>query len=64
MKAYDLLRGFIDDLSVLDLFLLELVEIRVLQVEIILQLVDLLALFHLLRLALTVESLSPSSNLR
>jgi hypothetical protein len=36
MKAYDLLRGLIDDLSVLDLFLLELVEVRVLQVELIL----------------------------
>jgi hypothetical protein len=48
MKAYDLLCGLIDDLSVLDLFLLELVEVRVLQVELVLQLVDLLALFHLL----------------
>ena len=64
MKSYDLLSGFIGNLSVLDLLLLELVEIGILQVEFVLKLVDLLALLDLLRLALTVESLSPSSNLR
>ena len=64
MKSYDLLSGLIDNLSVLDLLLLELVEISILQVKFVLKLVDLLALLDLLRLALTVESLSPSSNLR
>ena len=64
MQSYDLLSGLIDNLSVLDLLLLELVEISILQVEFVLKLVDLLALLDLLRLALTVESLSPSSNLR
>ena len=64
MKSYDILSGLIDNLSVLDLLLLELVEIGILQVEFVLKLVDLLALLDLLRLALTVESLSPSSNLR
>jgi hypothetical protein len=64
MKSYDLLSGLIANLSVLDLLLLELVEISILQVEFVLKLVDLLALLDLLRLALTVESLSPSSNLR
>jgi len=64
MKSYDLLSGLIDNLSVLDLLLLKLVEIGILQVEFVLKLVDLLALLDLLRLALTVESLSPGSNLR
>ena len=64
MKSYDLLSGLIDNLSVLDLLLLELVEIGILQVKFVLKLVDLLALLDLLRLALTVESLSPGSNLR
>ena len=64
MQSYDLLSGLIDNLSVLDLLLLKLVEIGILQVEFVLKLVDLLALLDLLRLALTVESLSPGSNLR
>ena len=54
MKSYDLLSGLSEALSVFDLLLLELVQVGVLQVELVLELLDLLPLLHLLRLALTV----------
>lgn len=48
MIAYDLLCGFIDNFPVLDFFLLELVEIGILEVELVPKLVNLLALLDLL----------------
>lgn len=63
-NAYNFLCSFIDEFSQLNLFFFKLMQVRVLKIELILELLYFLPLLDLLRFALTVETLSPGCDLR